>query len=90
MEAVLEGDFLKNVIPVMYDGYMCAEKLHDLLILDDSVSGMVKAHISKTFPCSTDKQVASVIGRLIYFILQRKFIKHGSDNELAIAEGQDP
>ena len=88
MEEVLTKDVMKNVLPLFYDSAMCVEKLHDLLMLDDSISGMVKAHISEGYPGLEPEIMASVTGRLIHFILQRKFVKHGSENELAIIEGR--
>ncbi len=87
-EEVLVSDVYNNLIPILYDASMCVERLHDLLMLDDSISHMVKSHISEEYPCNTDIQIASVIGRTICFIIQRKFVKHGSDNELAITEGR--
>ena len=65
---VLTGDVLRRVIPLFYDEYMCAEKLHNLLMLDDTISGIAKANICGEFPYSNDEQIASFIGRLIHFI----------------------
>ena len=87
-EGILVSDINKNVIPILYDGAMCAEKLHDLLMLDDSISGVMKDYICKDYPSAEDEKIASFMGRLMYFILQRKFVKHGSENELSIAEGK--
>ncbi len=88
MESVLITDVRNNLISLFYDGFMCVEKIHDLMMMDDTVSSMVKNHVFEEYPVSAESQMASVIGKVIYFILQRKFIKRGSDAELAITEGR--
>ena len=87
-EDVLVGDIRENVVPLFYDSSMCAEKIYDLLMLDDTISGTMKAHITEQFPCSDSEGIARLIGRTLYFTLQRNFIKHTDNTTLSIAEGK--
>ena len=86
MEDVLISDIRENVVPLFYDASMCAEKIYNLLMLDDTISGIMKAHISEQFPCSDSEGIARLIGRTLYFTLQRNFVKHTDDK--SIAEGK--
>ena len=88
MEDVLVSDIRENVVPLFYDASMCAEKIYDLLMLDDTISGTMKAHIAEQFPCSDPEGIARLIGRTLYFTLQRNFVKHTDDTMLSIAEGK--
>lgn len=88
MEDVLISDIRENVVPLFYDASMCAARIYDLLMLDDTISGTMKAHITEQFQCSDPEGIARLIGRTLYFTLQRNFIKHTDDTMLSIAEGR--
>ncbi len=84
----LQRDLREGLFPKMYDSFMAAKKIYELLLGDASVSEEEKQKLIKNYSADEGRDVAAFIADVLCFCLTRTFVKRDSLSGKQIAEGK--
>lgn len=77
----------KNIIPLMFDSSMAAQKLYELIIQDISISERKKQELIQKYPCGSSAEEAAFISSVLCFGMSRDFVKRDSRVKALISAG---
>ena len=86
-QSYLEYNIVSMIIPVMNDPAMAVQALYELLVGDYTVSEEKKEALCKGYPCKTTEEKASFMAALLYFGMQREFVKRDSRKRNLLSSG---
>ena len=64
----------------MYDSDMAVQELNHLTVQNATISDWKKNKLLKGFPCKTEHTSAQLIATLLYFSLERTFVRRTPDD----------
>ena len=80
-------DIEENILPLFYDKDMAVTELYDLLMSDTTVSETKKQELADNYPYKDDADISNFISKLVFFGMERKFIKRDANTKKLIASG---
>lgn len=83
----LARDIYQNILPVMFDSGMAVQKIYELVIGDESISERKKMELIEPYPCRNKKEDADFIAPVLYFSMDRDFVKRDAQTKKLLACG---
>ena len=81
----LSADIENNILPLMYDSDMAVQEIYNLVVFDTTISDAKKSELTKHHPFSNSKEKADFLCDVLCFSMERKLIKHATDNKKLMA-----
>ena len=81
-------DIEQNILPLLYDKNMAVTEVYNLLMNDTTVSENKKQELTQDYPCETDIDISNFLCNIIFFGMDRKFIKRDTGTKKLIASGE--